>query len=89
MDDLLGICWKRLKARGRLVVNLATIENLSEAYGFFKSNGIAIEATLVSVSRGSPVINLTRFDALNPVFILAAMKPDSHPETSRGPRDVL
>ncbi|HET6370649.1 MAG TPA: precorrin-6y C5,15-methyltransferase (decarboxylating) subunit CbiE [Nitrospiria bacterium] len=77
MSDILQICWKRLKTPGHLVVNLATIENLAEAYSFFKGEGMKPEMTLVQIARGSEILDLTRFDALNPVFILHMEKGDA------------
>ena len=74
MSDILEICWKRLRNPGNLVVNLATIENLAEAYLFFKGRGLRPEMTLVQIGRGSEILDLTRFEALNPVFILHAAK---------------
>jgi precorrin-6Y C5,15-methyltransferase (decarboxylating) len=74
MDKILGVCLERLKPGGRLVVNLATIENLSEAYGFFKERGILMDVSQVQVSRGSPILNLMRFEAFNPVFVIAVRK---------------
>jgi precorrin-6Y C5,15-methyltransferase (decarboxylating) len=77
MADILEVCWKRLKEPGHLVVNLATIENLAEAYSFFKGQGMKPEVTLVQIARGSEILDLTRFDALNPVFILHMEKGDA------------
>ena len=74
MDKILGICLEKLKPGGRLVINLATIENLSEAYGFFKERGISMDVSQVQVSRGSPILNLMRFEAFNPVFVIAVRK---------------
>jgi len=74
MSDILEICWKRLREGGHVVINLATIENLAEAYLFFRQRGIRPEVTLLQVGRGSEILDLTRFDALNPVFILHAGK---------------
>ncbi len=74
MEKILTVCLERLKPGGRLVVNLATIENLSEAYGYFKERKISIDVSQVQVSRGSPILNLTRFEAFNPVFVIAVRK---------------
>jgi precorrin-6Y C5,15-methyltransferase (decarboxylating) len=74
MNQILEICLEKLKPGGRLVVNLATIENLTEAYEFFKQRGISMDVSQVQVSRGSPILNLTRFEAFNPVFVIAIKK---------------
>lgn len=74
MSRILEVCLERLKPNGRLVVNLATIENLSEAYGFFKQREVRVDICQVQVSRGSPILNLTRFEAFNPVFVIAVRK---------------
>jgi precorrin-6Y C5,15-methyltransferase (decarboxylating) len=80
MADILEQCWSRLKTPGNLVVNLATIENLSEAYHFFKEHGVKPKVTLVQISRDSEILDLVRFDALNPVFIIhVEKKPDRSP----------
>ncbi|HLG22199.1 MAG TPA: precorrin-6Y C5,15-methyltransferase (decarboxylating) subunit CbiT [Candidatus Manganitrophaceae bacterium] len=74
MREILEVCWRRLKEEGRLVANLATVENLSESYLFFKSRGVKPEVTLVQIGRGADILELTRFEGLNPVFILQAEK---------------
>ncbi len=74
MEKILAVCLERLKPGGRLVVNLVTIENLSEVYGYFKKRVIHMDVSQVQVSRGSPILNLTRFEAFNPVFVVAVRK---------------
>ncbi|HEV3342310.1 MAG TPA: precorrin-6y C5,15-methyltransferase (decarboxylating) subunit CbiE [Pirellulales bacterium] len=61
MGELVRICRERLLPGGRLVINVATLENLGEVP--------ASDVTLVQVSRTRPILNLHRFEALNPVFI--------------------
>ena len=61
MGELVRICRERLKPGGRLVINVATLENLGEVP--------ADDVTLVQISRTRPILNLHRFEALNPVFI--------------------
>lgn len=61
MGELVRICRERLLPGGRLVVNVATLENLGQVP--------ASDVTLVQVSRTRPILDLHRFEALNPVFI--------------------
>lgn len=72
MNSILDVCCSRLKNNGRIVLNAVTIENLSEALEAFKNRGFKTEITLAQISRSKPILNLTRFDALNPIYIIAA-----------------
>lgn len=72
MAGILDICCSRLKQNGRIVLNVVTIENLAEAQTAFKERGFKTEITLAQISRSQPILNLTRFEGLNPVYIIAA-----------------
>lgn len=74
MDAIVSLACKRLKPGGRVVVDAATIENLGEADRALKACGFETELTLVSVARSKPILNLTRFDALNPVFVVTGWR---------------
>ncbi|MGG3889397.1 precorrin-6y C5,15-methyltransferase (decarboxylating) subunit CbiE [Metabacillus fastidiosus] len=74
MEAILSICCERLKENGRIVLNAVTIENLSEALQAFKQNGFETTITLAQISRSKPILNLTRFDALNPIYIITAKR---------------
>ncbi|WP_088011920.1 precorrin-6y C5,15-methyltransferase (decarboxylating) subunit CbiE [Gottfriedia acidiceleris] len=76
MKDILDICCSRLKACGRIVLNAVTIENLSEAMLLFKELGFETNITLAQISRSKPILNLTRFDALNPIYIIEAWRKE-------------
>lgn len=76
MEEILAICCQRLKPNGRIVLNAVTIENLAEAMAAFKKNGFTTEVTLAQISRSKPILNLTRFDALNPIYIITAKRED-------------
>ncbi|MEH7453112.1 MULTISPECIES: precorrin-6y C5,15-methyltransferase (decarboxylating) subunit CbiE [Bacillaceae] len=76
MEDILDICCSRLKACGRIVLNAVTIENLSEAMLVFKERGYETNITLAQISRSKPILNLTRFDALNPIYIIEAWRKE-------------
>ncbi|WP_458414082.1 precorrin-6y C5,15-methyltransferase (decarboxylating) subunit CbiE [Schinkia sp. CFF1] len=74
IDAILDSCSSRLKSNGRIVLNAATIENLMQAIDGFKRNGLHAEVTLAQISRSKPILNLTRFEALNPIYIITASK---------------
>jgi len=72
MGELVAILLARLRAGGRLVVNAATIENLAECVAALKAAKATWSVTQVAISRSSPILDLTRFEALNPVWIVEA-----------------
>ena len=74
MFEILQICSKRLKKEGRVIVNVITIENLAEAWESLKKLGFKSEVTHLQVSRSQPILNLTRFAALNPIWIITAWR---------------
>lgn len=72
MEQILDICCSKLKTDGRIVLNAVTIENLVQAVEAFKTRGFEADITLAQISRSKPILNLTRFDALNPIYIITA-----------------
>ncbi|MDQ0246598.1 precorrin-6Y C5,15-methyltransferase (decarboxylating) [Bacillus fengqiuensis] len=72
MEQILDICCSKLKEKGRIVLNAVTIENLVQAVEAFKSRGFETDIMLAQISRSKPILNLTRFDALNPIYIITA-----------------
>ena len=74
---LASIYWRRaaarLKAGGRIVVNLASVERVTQAHSCLESLGCDVELTMISASRGKALPDGTmRLAALNPVFIITA-----------------
>ena len=76
MEEILRICCERLNQNGRIVLNAVTIENLAEAMAAFKKNGFTTDVTLAQISRSKPILQLTRFDALNPIYIITAKREE-------------
>ncbi|MCM3081456.1 precorrin-6y C5,15-methyltransferase (decarboxylating) subunit CbiE [Brevibacillus invocatus] len=72
LRELLHLCCTRLRAGGRIVVNAATIETLYEATQAFADEGFETSVTLAQLSRSKPILSLTRFEALNPIYIITA-----------------
>ncbi|NSL50682.1 precorrin-6y C5,15-methyltransferase (decarboxylating) subunit CbiE [Calidifontibacillus erzurumensis] len=74
IDAIIDICAGRLRKNGRIVLNAATIETLSKAVECLKRNQFHVEITLVQISKSKPILDLTRFEALNPIYIITASK---------------
>jgi precorrin-6Y C5,15-methyltransferase (decarboxylating) len=77
MDAIVGASLAALRPGGRLVINAVTLENVGEAYAALRSRSLDPEVTLVQVSRGVPLARYQRYEALNPIHILAVEKPDA------------
>ncbi|MBI4362674.1 MAG: precorrin-6y C5,15-methyltransferase (decarboxylating) subunit CbiE [Euryarchaeota archaeon] len=104
MGDILRACAGRLRPGGRIVVTLATVENLAECLRALRELHLPAEVTQVSIARGKDVAGenaaqsqvlpspggataanheggvgrgrgMTRFEALNPVCIVASWRP--------------
>ncbi len=73
--DILCLLRERLTPGGRIVVNLATLEHLSDTLAWLRVAGWPAEIAQVAVSRGAPVAGNTRLEALNPVFVVGAVRP--------------
>ncbi|MCM3003701.1 precorrin-6y C5,15-methyltransferase (decarboxylating) subunit CbiE [Priestia koreensis] len=74
MNGILDQSCERLKPNGRIVLNAVTIENMMDAVRGFKERGFAVDIMLIQASRSKPILNLTRFDALNPIYIITARR---------------
>jgi precorrin-6Y C5,15-methyltransferase (decarboxylating) len=69
---ILEVAMQRLHAGGVLVVNLASFEHLAEAADYIRKANWSLECTMVNIARTQRILDVTRFAALNPVFILTA-----------------
>lgn len=69
---ILEVAMQRLRAGGPLVVNLASFEHLAEVADYVRQANWSLECTMVNIARSQRILDITRFAALNPVFILTA-----------------
>jgi precorrin-6Y C5,15-methyltransferase (decarboxylating) len=83
MQPIVDRALAALRPGGRLVVNAVTLENVAEAYGAFRARGLDPAVTLVQVSRGVPLARYQRYEALNPIHVLAVTKPVTGAEPAR------
>ncbi len=80
LSAILETVTRRLKDEGRIVVNLAALERTHEVYHRLKDEGMAVELTTISASRGREMPDGTvRLEAMNPVFIVSAQRGREQP----------
>jgi precorrin-6B C5,15-methyltransferase / cobalt-precorrin-6B C5,C15-methyltransferase len=75
LTAILEVVIRRLHPGGHLVVNLAALEHLSEAVIYLQQASWALECTMVNIAQTRNILDMTRFAAMNPVFILTAYAP--------------
>ena len=76
MSDILEVISARLRPEGRVVLNLVTLENLSEAAQKLKSLGFEVDVTQVGISRSVDIADMTRLEPLSPVFVVSGKRVD-------------
>ncbi|ETT77515.1 cobalt-precorrin-6Y C(5)-methyltransferase (cobalt-precorrin-6 methyltransferase) [Paenibacillus sp. FSL R7-277] len=64
----------RLQPGGRIVVGAITVETLHGSMEAFKAAGLACEVTMLQASRGKPILGMTRFDGMNPVYVVSGRR---------------
>lgn len=71
---LLNIIKTKIYSDGKIVIALATIENLHEALQWFKDHHWNYEIIYVQISKSLAIAKNTRFYPLNPVNVITAIK---------------
>ena len=79
LSTILEVAMTRLHPQGCLVVNLASFEHLCEATSLLRQANWTVECTLVNIARSQKILDITRFAALHPVFVLTAHAPGTSP----------
>lgn len=74
LPQVLDAIGPRLRSGGRLVLNLATLEHLSTTLAWLRAAGWEADVSHITVSRSSLIADLTRLEALNPVFVVTGRK---------------
>jgi precorrin-6Y C5,15-methyltransferase (decarboxylating) len=72
LTAILEVIQARLRPDGHLVVNLATIEHLSEVVEYLRQSAWEWECTMVNIAHTQQILDMTRLAAMNPVFVLTA-----------------
>ncbi|MEX2118740.1 MAG: precorrin-6y C5,15-methyltransferase (decarboxylating) subunit CbiE [Pirellulales bacterium] len=76
ISRLMELAYERLRPAGRLVANVGSIENLAEVHAALYRRTGDVKVWMINVARGTYQLERVRFDALNPTFLLATVKPD-------------
>ena len=74
MKKIIELTCRRLKPSGRIVINIVSLENLNIVMEALSMAGFTSEVVMVNISRGTDILDLTRLEALNPVFIITGWK---------------
>lgn len=75
ISRIVGLAYDRLKPAGRLVANVGSIENLAEVHEILRQKAHDVQVWMINIARGTFQMERVRFEALNPTFLLAAVKP--------------
>jgi len=74
LAQLISLCASRLRPEGRIVVNAATIETLHDSMKAMREAGMDASVTLLQTARSKPILNMTRFDGLNPIYVITGQR---------------
>lgn len=82
LRELIRLCCTRLKEEGRIVINAATIETLTASQQALAEEGFAVRISLVQIARSKPILDMTRFEGLNPIYVIVGYR-GSEPITGK------
>jgi precorrin-6Y C5,15-methyltransferase (decarboxylating) len=78
ISRVVELAYARLRPGGRLVANVGSIESLSVVHETLARLSKDVNVWMINVARGTHQLERVRFEALNPTFLLAVMKPNPH-----------
>ncbi len=76
-----GICrlvdaaYQRLRAGGRLVATMGSIDNLAETHRVLHGHTVPVKVWMLHFARGNYQLERIRFESLNPTFMVSVVKP--------------
>ena len=74
LEELIGLCLRRLRAGGWLVMNFVTLENLASATHALQAQGAVWDVLQLQAARSKPILHMHRMAAENPVWIVCAQR---------------
>lgn len=73
--SLVQSAWSRLKPGGRLVVNIASLHNLTSVESALRELNAEPRVLMINLSRSQEQLELLRLEAANPSFLIMSTKP--------------
>ena len=73
--NLVEAVYRRLRAGGRLVAVLASIDNVADTEQLLRRHCPDVRVRMVNLARGNYQLERLRFESLNPVFLVGVVKP--------------
>ena len=74
LSRLVELAFARLKVRGRLVATMGSIDNLSDVQSLLRKNCPNVNVWIMNFARGTHQLERIRFEAINPTFVVSAVK---------------
>ncbi len=74
ISQIVELAYARLKVGGRLVANVASIENFADGHQTLMPLAGDVRCWMINIARGTYQLGRVRFDALNPCFLLSVVK---------------
>lgn len=76
VTSIVQASWPRLQTGGTLVVNIMSIENVSDLQQYFVHDmGLEPQLWMIQISRGTYQLEKHRFETANPSFLMKVTKP--------------
>ncbi len=72
---LVDAAYERLRAGGRLVATMTSIDNIAEVHRSLREKCPHVKVWMVHLARGYYQMERVRFESLNPTFLVAVVKP--------------
>jgi len=76
INRLVNAAYQRLRPGGRLVATMSSIGNLHETHQLLYSHCSNVKVWMINLARGQYQFDRVRFEAINPTFLVAVVKPD-------------
>ena len=74
ISRVIELAYGRLRAGGRLVANVGSVESLSAVYQTLERLANDVNLWMINIARGTYQLERVRFEALNPTFLLSVVK---------------
>ncbi len=74
LSRLIELAYARLKTRGRLVATMGSIDNLSDVQALLRNVCPRVNIWMMNFARGVDQLERIRFEAINPTFVVSAVK---------------